>query len=110
MVIESVDKEPEASIINWSIRAAIFSNGDESHHLLGFVPKKAGRVTSAIYNFSPNLQRIITSSGRKYTLVGSPGTSDDAKYVWDRWKWMNSVVNDIDVTESYARQIKNLIM
>ena len=110
MVIESVDKEPEANIVNWSVHAAKFSNGNKSHHLLGFVPYKAGRVTSAIYKFDPENQKIITASGRVYTLKGPPGLSDDAEYVWQNWKLMNSVVNDIDVTESYARQIKNLIM
>jgi len=71
-------------------RAVKFSNGEESHHLLGFVPKKSGRVTSAIYNFD--------------------SYCDDAEYIWDRWKLMNSVVNDIDVTDSYVNQIKSLIM
>jgi len=110
MVIESVEKEPSAYIINWSIRAVKFSNNDESHHLRGFVPKKAGRVTSAIYNFDSETQKITTVSGRVYTLIGPPGYCDDAEYIWDRWKLMNSVVNDIDVTDSYAQQIKKLIM
>lgn len=110
MVIESVEKEPSADIINWSIRAAKFSNNAESDHLLGFVPQKAGRVTSAIYNFDSETQKITTASGRIYTLIGPPGKSDDAEYIWQFWKLMNSVVNDIDVTESYAQQIKKLIM
>jgi hypothetical protein len=45
---ESVVFYPTENIISWSIREAIFSEGDKSRHLVGFIPGKTGRVTSAI--------------------------------------------------------------
>jgi len=110
MVIESVDVEPEVNIINWSIHVVIFLNDDRSEHLQGFVPGKMGRVTSAIQDFEANNRKITTASGRVYTLVGPPGNCDDAAYVWQLWKKMNGVVQDKNVTDKYARQIKSLLM
>jgi len=110
MVIESVDKEPTVSIIDWSIHAVKFSNNDKSEHLMGFVPGKMGRVTSAIKGFDANTRKITTFSGRVYTLIGLPGDCEDAAYVWLLWKKMNGVVQDKNVTDKYVTQIKNLLM
>lgn len=108
--VESVALYPTENILNWSIRAAVFYNGDESHHLVGFVPSRSGRVTSAIQKFSPKNRTITTCSGRVYTLLGMPGSSDDGEYVWQCWAAGNGVVQTTDVTDQYTKQIKNLIM
>lgn len=110
MVIESVEKEPAAKMINWSVHRVTFFDEDESEHLMGFVPGKMGRVTSAIQHFEANTQKITTNSGRIYTLVGPPGKAEDAEYVWQCWKKMNGVVQDENVTDKYAAQIKKLVM
>lgn len=108
--VEPVAIYPRENIIHWSVRAAIFYNGDESHHLVGFVPTRSGRVTSAIQKFSPENRTMTTRSGRVYTLLGMPGGSDDAEYVWQSWRAVNGVVRDRDVTDEYTKQIKNLVM
>jgi len=110
MVIESVKMEPIVNIINWSIHSVKFSNENRSEHLQGFVPGKIGRVTSAIQAFEPGTRRITTFSGRVYILVGLPGSCEDAAYVWHFWKKMNGVVYDRNVTDTYAVQIKKLVM
>jgi hypothetical protein len=108
--VESVVIYPTENIISWSVREAIFFDGDKSRHLVGFVPGRTGRVTSAIQQFSPEKRTITTRSGRVYTLVGMPGSSDGGDYVWRYWSARNAVVLDIDVTDEYAKQIKNLVM
>ena len=110
MVIESVEKEPRVDIVNWQIHQVTFFNEDKSEHLMGFVPKKKGRVTSAIQVFEPETRRITTFSGRVYTLIGPPGHCKDAAYVWHLWIKINSVVQDENVTDKYASQIKKLVM
>ncbi|MCF6203437.1 MAG: hypothetical protein L3J59_07170 [Methylococcaceae bacterium] len=110
MVIESVEKEPTVDVVNWSVHRVTFFNGDKSEHLLGFVPDKQGRVTSAIQSFNADTRKITTASGRVYTLVGPPGECEDAAYVWQYWKNMNGDVKDRNVTDKYATQIKNLLM
>jgi len=107
---ESVIYYPIENIINWSVREAIFFNGDISRHLIGFIPGRSGRVTSAIQKFCPNNRSITTQSGRVYTLIGMPGSSEDGQYVWQFWSAGNGVIHDTDVTDEYTRQIKNLVM
>ncbi|MDI1278532.1 hypothetical protein [Methylobacter sp.] len=107
---ESVAFYPTENIVSWSVREAIFYNGDMSRHLIGFIPGKSGRVTSAIQTFCPENRTITTQSGRVYTLKGMPGSSDDGQYVWKYWSAGNFVIHDIDVTDEYTRQIKNLVM
>jgi hypothetical protein len=109
--VESVVIYPTENIVNWSIREAIFFNGDISRHLVGFIPsRRTGRVTSAIQKFCPEKRTITTQSGRVYTLVGMPGSSDDGQYVWKYWSAGNGVIHDTDVTDEYTRQIKSLLM
>ncbi len=107
---ESVAFHPTANIVSWSIREAIFIDGDISRHLIGFIPTRSGRVTSAIQTFCPDTRKIITLSGRMYTLVGMPGSSEDGQFVWKYWSAKNFVIHDTDVTDQYAKQIKSLVM
>lgn len=107
---ESVAFYPTENIVNWSVREAIFFNGDISRHLVGFIPGRSGRVTSAIQKFCPITRKITTQSGRVYTLVGMPGSSEDGQYVWKYWSEGNGVVHDTDVTDEYTKQIKGLVM
>ena len=107
---ESVAFCPTENIVSWSVREAIFFDGDISRHLVGFIPTRSGRVTSAIQKFCPINRQITTQSGRVYTLVGMPGSSDDGLYVWKHWSAGNFVIHDTDVTDEYTRQIKNLVM
>lgn len=107
---ESVVFHPIANIVSWSIREAIFINGEKSRHLVGFIPGRSGRVTSAIQKFCPITRKITTQSGRVYTLIGMPGSSEDGRYVWQYWSAGNFVINDKDVTDEYTKQIKGLVM
>lgn len=108
--VESVALYPVANIVHWSIREAIFWDGDKSRHLVGFIPGRSGRVTSAIQQFCSENRKITTLSGRVYTLVGMPSSSEDGDYVWKYWRAGNCVIHDTDVTDEYTKQIKNLVM
>jgi ATP-dependent Lon protease len=61
-----------------------------------------GRVTSAIQIFDKDLRRIVTNSGRIYTLMGEPGYHPDCEYVWKRWKSLNNGQDECDVTDHYV--------
>jgi len=104
-----VTLEPEATITCWSVHRATFDDGDVSDHLVGFIYGKSGRVTSAIKSFDGDLRKITTLSGRLYTLIGAPGYSEDANYVWQNWKLKCRVLEDLDVSDLYVHQINNLL-
>lgn len=106
---DSVAIEPEALISHWTIYRTTFDDGDVSDHLVGLIAGKSGRTTSAIQSFSGESGQIITASGRVYTLYGSPGFHEEADFVWQKWKQNCRVIKDVNVSDQYAKQIKNNI-
>ena len=105
----SVTEEPEATIEQWSVHRATYSDGDVTDHLMGKVIGKNGRVTSAIKWFSPPERKIITISGRVYSLFGPPGFSTDAEFIWVNWKTKHDVIIDEDMSDEYEKKIRNII-
>ena len=109
--IPSVILEPTVEIVNWSVRAVTYHHSsDETHHLVGYIPKQEGRVTSAIQQFDSENKIITTRSGRLYTLIGQPGFSDDGEYVWESWKEVNNIKSEKIITDDYAAKIRKNIM
>ena len=106
---DSVAIEPEALISHWTIYRATFDDGDISDHLVGLIAGKSGRTTSAIQTFRGELGQIITTSRRVYTLYGPPGFHEEADFVWQKWKLNCRVIKDVNVSDQYAKQIKNNI-
>lgn len=73
-------------------------------HLVGWdVDGFQGRVSSEIAVWDPSEFKVITKSGRIYTLVGPSRGDSTAEYVWNRWKdiWGYDHYNQIDVSEEY---------
>ena len=99
--INSVEKEPNETIIKWSVYEATFTDGTKSRHLIGAIPGKFGRATSAIQKFDSKNKTITTRSGRVYALQGPCGCDIDATYVWGNWKYTNEVISAINVSDEY---------
>lgn len=101
--VASVNEEPEETMMRWSIREVLFDDStDKSRHLVGYILRKGkGRVSSAIQSFDRDKMRIKTASGRLYQLEGQSGFDPDAEYVWARWKKLNAVLEESDVTHEY---------
>jgi ATP-dependent Lon protease len=102
-----VSEEPEASIVDWSVREVQCSyNSERTQHLVGFVALRgSGRVTTAIQVFDRETMRIKTHSGRIYHLEGRPGCNADAEYVWAYWKELNGAREEVDVTDHYQGRL-----
>ncbi|MGZ5017851.1 MAG: AAA family ATPase [Methylobacter sp.] len=99
-----VAEEPEASMMDWSVREVQCSyNQERTQHLVGYIARRgSGRATSAIQVFDRETMRIKTSSGRVYHLQGRPGFNADAEYVWAHWKKLNGAQEIADVTSEYC--------
>ena len=99
----SVNEEPEEFIVEWSIReVSIADLPDKTHHLVGYIMRqRLGRVSSVIQSFDRDHMRIITRSGRIYHLQGQPGFNPDAEYVWEHWKAINDIKDEVNVTNEY---------
>ncbi len=87
--------EPELTLANWQVYQT--ETGD--CHLVGYCLERGeGRVSTAITAFDPVSCCALTRSGRSYQLRGSPGFNGDADYVWQGWKYVNSVTSAENVT------------
>ncbi len=100
----TVDAEPSVTLVQWKI----VEIDAGTRHFVGADSRDfTGRVSSAIQEFDATSMRGVTRSGRVYHLLGSPGDSADARYVWDQWCSINDVRMHQDVTDSvidYARR------
>lgn len=99
---DSVEKTPEQEISNWSIME-VTAPEPATRHLVGSIPGRDGRVSSAIQSFDPASRIAVTRSGRRYKLAGEPGFSTNAEYVWNAWAGLNGVTESRDVTAEYTR-------
>ncbi|PNE73028.1 hypothetical protein [Burkholderia thailandensis] len=78
----------------------IFELLDGSRHFVGVdMFDRSGRVSSPIVAFDPVARQGATHTGRIYELVGQPGWSLQAEYVWTRWCELYDVESHTDVTE-----------
>lgn len=94
----SIQEVPEIQLRNWQIMET--ERGER--HFIGYnITEGAGRVSSAIQEFDIKNRRGITNSGRIYELLGDPGNNLDAEYVWNRWKVINTVIIEKNVTEEF---------
>ncbi len=103
--VTPVEEVPEISLIYWGIYKAWKENGEPTLHGVGWHGE--GRASTAIVEFLPQGTeegapiRFRTASGRLYELKGRPGINPDASYVWGRWKNINGIVKDEDVSHEY---------
>ncbi|MBC8745337.1 MULTISPECIES: hypothetical protein [Paraburkholderia] len=93
--IACVAAEPEVSIARWRV----LEINEGTRHFVGVDERDlSGRVSSSIVAFDHENLRGQTLSGRVYQLVGNPGRSGNADYVWQRWCEVNEVKSFSDVT------------
>jgi len=105
--IAPVETEPEKWIDSWRVFKVVKTNGFEERFGLHFVGRNRvennGAVSSKIETFDPRTMRGRTRSGRVYQLVGLPGFSDDAQYVFANWCRFNQVEVE-DATQEFIRR------
>ena len=75
-----VAEQPHMELVQW--RVFMRSNGDI--HLIGFLLERPTiRLTTAVVSFWK--REAITSSGRRYTLVGAPSEDGHARALIEMW-------------------------
>lgn len=106
--LPSPEVQPNVVLTNWSV-TRISSGVDHWDVLLGRCKESGiGRLSTPLMEFNATAAIAITRSGREYLLSGSPGTDEDALYVYE--KQFGHVPHDRkDVTEEYWLQIQDAI-
>ena len=95
-----VSEQPEIILSNWRI----FETPEGTRHFVGknLTGNGTGRVSSAVTVFDKTTMTGVTSSGRVYQLLGDPGFSGDAAYVWGVWCAHNGVYSCNDITSDFS--------
>jgi hypothetical protein len=108
-IVGAVADAPHIVLLNWSVFEVPYSQ-DTRHttrHFVGLEQEfRHVRVSSPVLAFDPLGRRGVTRSGRVYELRGRSGADADARYVWARWKAMNRVLQEWDVTAEVVRDIQ----
>ncbi|WP_431274650.1 hypothetical protein ACQ858_22070 [Variovorax ureilyticus] len=106
--IGPVVEEPEVELVDWRVYGLRGVYGDSvSRHFAGTCAAEgSGRVSSGIQTFDAARHRGTTRSGRVYELVGRPGWSMNADYVWSAFCRIHPVQEVRDVTFEFAEQAK----
>lgn len=95
-----VDVNPEESIYQWEVYEVSYADGKTTRHLVGAC-NGDGRVSSSVQKYNKEARTVTTRSGRVYTLQGESGFYPNAHYVWLRWKDINNVISEKDVSHEY---------
>lgn len=91
--------EPEIMLIGWSV----FELPSGTRHFVGYnVRHSEGRVSTPIISWDAEQQQGVTRSGRRYQLVGDPGSDPDGLYVWG---WYSQGSAYVDVTHEYVSKL-----
>lgn len=89
--IAPVSLQPTTQLTHWQIYWVKHPDGVIEHHLVGSADGE-GRVSSKVLQVDATQRKVITRSGRVYSLTGEPGSDLDAQYVWNRWLHLNQTV------------------
>lgn len=107
-MVGAVAEAPQIVLLSWSVFEVPYSQ-DTRHttrHFVGLeLEFRHVRVSSPVVTFDPAARRGMTRSGRIYELRGKAGADADARYVWARWKAMNRVLQEWDVTADVVADI-----
>lgn len=106
----TAEEQPEVSLVCWgAFEVLVPELGAPTIHVVGIRAQSGeGRVSSPVEMVDAATRCVVTSTGRRYRLVGAPGMQGDALYVWQRWvrNWSAEVLSDAApaLLESFAAE------
>jgi hypothetical protein len=101
-VLESINTRPDFTLDAWRVFEVPFNGPGKpwTRHFTGFRREGCkGQVSSPVEFFDPVSCRGVTRSGRLYHLAGRPGMNGDAFAVWGRFKYVNRIAEEREVTD-----------
>lgn len=104
---DELASRPDDQLLSWAAFEALVPGLEgPTIHLVGYIEREgAGRVTSPLIGVDRTTRTFTTRSYSTYRLVGAPGLSGDAEYVWKRWLRIWKVEVHRDVTDELLREL-----
>lgn len=107
---ESINTRPDVTLDAWHVLEVPFDGPDKpwTRHFMGFRREGCkGQVSSPLRKFDPVSRRGVTRSESMYHLAGESGMNNDAFAVWCRFKHVNYIDEERDVTDLVEALIFN---
>jgi hypothetical protein len=102
----SYEQEPIVELKYWSVYEVPLYGADApwTRHFVGYAEEMAlPHVSSAIIMFDRELGVGASASHRVFQLVGQSGLHQEAAQHWARWKSLNGVQLDRDITPGFFK-------
>jgi hypothetical protein len=102
------DQEPIVELSYWSVYEVPLYGLDApwTRHFLGFAEELGlAQVSSAILMFDHEHGVGASANRRVFQLVGKSGRHPQGAQLWERWKTLNTVRQDRDITPRFVRSM-----
>ena len=100
----SYEQEPIVELTEWSVYEVPLYGVDApwTRHFVGYAQELGlAQVSSAILMFDRDLGVGASASRRVFQLVGQSGRNSEGTGLWARWKALNGVQLDRDITPAF---------
>jgi hypothetical protein len=98
--------EPIVELTNWSVyEVPLHGPGAPwTRHFVGYAEEQGlAQVSPVILMFDPEHGVAASASRRVFQLVGNPGRHAEAEQMWVRWKSLNNIQQERDVTPGFFK-------
>jgi hypothetical protein len=98
--------EPVVALSDWSVYEVPLFGSENlwTRHFVGFAEDlDLPQVSSAIGTFDPSTGIGTAASGRVFQLIGQSGRHLDSSRMWSRWKVLNGVHEERDLTSGFFK-------
>ena len=109
MAFSSYETKPTIELTDWSVyEVPLFGPGGPwTRHFVGYDAELAiPQVSSTILAFDSESGIGASANHRVFQLIGQSGLNPECARLWSRWKALNSVTQERDVTQGVARTIR----
>jgi hypothetical protein len=105
----SYDHEPVVELTSWSVFEVPLYGSDApwTRHFVGFAEELGlAQVSSAIVLYDYEHSCGASANHRVFQLVGASGTHSEGAALWRKWKALNGVYKERDVTAHFHKELQ----
>lgn len=99
-------KDPIVTLAHWSVYEVPLLGPDFNwtRHFVGYAEDLGlPQVSAAIGTFDPEHGTGVSLSGRVFQLAGESGRHPESARMWARWKLLNKVPHERDLTSDFYK-------
>lgn len=103
-MLSSYEQSPLLELRHWSVYEVPLYGVDApwTRHFVGYADEIGlAQISSAILMFDHDLGVGASASHRVFQLVGQSGRHQECTHLWTRWKLLNGIKQERDITPGF---------